>query len=127
MAGDEGGGGRRVGGARFRNTSPLRNSLPPQNHGYDPRYGPTVGSWEEGVSDEQGTPVRKVGGSAGGDGGVSERRPAAFFKNVQRVRETDILVEQQPPQGVIVCHHAGLAININYFKGRRCGCRDFGS
>jgi len=27
------------------------------------------------------------------------------------VRETDILVEQQPPQGVLVCDHAGLVIN----------------
>ena len=27
------------------------------------------------------------------------------------VRETEILVEQQPPQGVIVCDHAGLVIN----------------
>jgi len=27
------------------------------------------------------------------------------------VRETEILVEQQPPQGVCVCDHAGLVIN----------------
>ena len=27
------------------------------------------------------------------------------------VRETEILVEQQPPQGVLVCDHAGLVIN----------------
>jgi len=27
------------------------------------------------------------------------------------VRETEILVEQQPPQGVFVCDHAGLVIN----------------
>ena len=27
------------------------------------------------------------------------------------MRETEILVEQQPPQGVLVCDHAGLVIN----------------
>ena len=27
------------------------------------------------------------------------------------MRETEILVEQQPPQGVFVCDHAGLVIN----------------
>jgi len=27
------------------------------------------------------------------------------------VRDTEILVEQQPPQGVLVCDHAGLVIN----------------
>jgi len=27
------------------------------------------------------------------------------------VRETEILVKQQPPQGVLVCDHAGLVIN----------------
>ena len=27
------------------------------------------------------------------------------------VRETEILVEQQPPQGLFVCDHAGLVIN----------------
>jgi hypothetical protein len=27
------------------------------------------------------------------------------------VRETKILVEQQPPQGVFVCDHAGLVID----------------
>jgi len=27
------------------------------------------------------------------------------------VRETEILVEQQPPQGVLLCDHAGLVIN----------------
>ena len=40
----------------------------------------------------------------------SESGPS-FFKNVQCVRETEILVEQQPPQGVFVCDHAGLVIN----------------
>jgi len=34
-----------------------------------------------------------------------------FFKNVQRVRETEIQVEQQPPQGVFICDHAGRVIN----------------
>ena len=32
-------------------------------------------------------------------------------KNVWCVRETEILVEQQPPQGVLVCDHAGRVIN----------------
>ena len=27
------------------------------------------------------------------------------------MRETEILVEQTPPQGVLVCDHAGLVIN----------------
>ena len=27
------------------------------------------------------------------------------------MKETEILVEQQPPQGVLVCDHAGLVIN----------------
>jgi len=31
--------------------------------------------------------------------------------NVQCVRETEILVEQQPPQGVLVCDHAGRVTN----------------
>ena len=35
----------------------------------------------------------------------------SLIKNVQCVRETEILVEQQPPQGVLVCDHAGLVIN----------------
>jgi len=30
---------------------------------------------------------------------------------VQCVRETEILVEQQPPQEVLVCDHSGLLIN----------------
>jgi len=30
------------------------------------------------------------------------------------VRETEILVEQQPPQGVLVCDHAGLVIDKFY-------------
>jgi len=37
--------------------------------------------------------------------------PSPFFKNVQCVSETEILVEQQPPQGVFACDHAGLVIN----------------
>ena len=32
-------------------------------------------------------------------------------KEVKEVFETEILVEQQPPQGVLVCDHAGLVIN----------------
>jgi len=35
----------------------------------------------------------------------------SFFQNGQCVRETVILVEQQPPQGLFVCDHAGLVIN----------------
>jgi len=34
------------------------------------------------------------------------------FRVRECVRETEILVEQQLPQGVLVCDHAGLAINI---------------
>jgi len=37
--------------------------------------------------------------------------PSPFFKNVECVRETEIQLEQQPPQGVFVCEHAGLVIN----------------
>ena len=33
------------------------------------------------------------------------------LQNVQCVRETEILVEQQPPQEVLVCDRAGLVIN----------------
>jgi len=31
--------------------------------------------------------------------------------DVYCVRETEILVEQQPPHGAFVCDHAGLVIN----------------
>ena len=37
--------------------------------------------------------------------------PSPYFKNVSCVREIEILVEQQPPQGVLECDHAGLVIN----------------
>ena len=37
--------------------------------------------------------------------------PSPLCKNVSCVRETEILVEQQPPQGVFVCDHAGLVMN----------------
>ena len=33
------------------------------------------------------------------------------------MRETEILVEQQPPQGVLVCDRAGLVINNSLNKG----------
>ena len=33
------------------------------------------------------------------------------FKKVYCVRETEILEEQQPPQGVFICDHAGLVIS----------------
>jgi len=39
-----------------------------------------------------------------------ERTLPPFFKNVECVRETEILVEQQPPQGVFICDHAGRVI-----------------
>ena len=42
--------------------------------------------------------------------GVSEP-PSLCFEKVQWGTETEILVEQQPPQGVFVCDHAGLVIN----------------
>ena len=34
-----------------------------------------------------------------------------FFQNVKCERETEIVVEQQPPQGVLVCDHAGRVAN----------------
>ena len=37
--------------------------------------------------------------------------PSPYLKNVQCVRENEILVEQQPPRGVLVCDHAGFVIN----------------
>jgi len=37
--------------------------------------------------------------------------PSPFFKNVECVRETKILVEQQPPKGVFIYDRAGLEIN----------------
>ena len=37
--------------------------------------------------------------------------PSLFCKTVCCVRETEILVERQSPQGVFVCDHAGLVIN----------------
>ena len=42
--------------------------------------------------------------------------PQSFMvvPNVQCVRETETLVEQQPPQGVFVCDHAGLATNLKH-------------
>ena len=55
-----------------------------------------------GVPQERGCPFP-------GDGVFAP--PSPFFKNVLCVRETEILVEQQPPQGVFVCDHVGLVIN----------------
>ena len=37
--------------------------------------------------------------------------PSPFFKKVYCVRETEILLEHLPPQGMLVCDHAGLVIN----------------
>ena len=39
--------------------------------------------------------------------------------------ETEILVEQQPPQGVFVCDHAGLVID-KFSRVRRESVSDFG-
>ena len=45
------------------------------------------------------------------------------LRNVWCVRETEILVEQQPPQGVLVCDHAGLARNkFPYGRGTCPDC-----
>ena len=41
--------------------------------------------------------------------------------NVECVRETEILVGQQPPKGVSICDHAGRAINDIAHWG---GCYD---
>ena len=43
--------------------------------------------------------------------GVCNSTPSPFFKNVWCEREPEILVEQQPPQGVFVCDHAGRVIS----------------
>jgi len=38
--------------------------------------------------------------------------------NVQCVRKTEIMVEQQPPQEVFVCDYAGLVVNrFSLFAG----------
>ena len=42
-----------------------------------------------------------------------------MYVHVECVRETEILVEQQPLQGVFVCDHAGLVINKFSPIGRR--------
>ena len=41
----------------------------------------------------------------------SRLKQESNIKNVWCVRETEILVEQQTPQGVFVCDHAGFVIN----------------
>ena len=43
--------------------------------------------------------------------GLGLRAQGFLQERVKCVRETEILVEQQPPQGVFVCDHAGLVIN----------------
>jgi len=43
-----------------RGTSPMRNRPPPLGPPYEPRYGPTVGSYGVAVSYKRGTPVRNV-------------------------------------------------------------------
>ena len=59
---------------------------------------------------------------AAGAAGCPDRygNPTCF---VWCVRETEILVEQQPPQGVFVCDHAGRVIN----KFSLFGVRSLGS
>ena len=52
-----------------------------------------------GLPQERGGPFPEMGVFA---------PPSPFFKNVECVRETEILVEQQSRQGVLVCDHAGL-------------------
>ena len=47
--------------------------------------------------------------------------PSHFFENVKCVGETEMLVEQQPPQGVLVCDHAGLVINQFSYARRGAG------
>ena len=42
---------------------------------------------------------------------ITDKSP--FFENVQCVRETEILVEQEKTEGVFVYDHAGLVIK-NY-------------
>ena len=37
--------------------------------------------------------------------------PSPFFKIVKCVREAEVLVQQQPTQGVLACDHAGPVIN----------------
>ena len=44
--------------------------------------------------------------------------PSPFFENVYCGRESEILEEEQPPQGVLVCDHAGLVINKFSLKRR---------
>ena len=51
--------------------------------------------------------------SEGGIASVSGADPHGFA----RVRETEILVEQQPPQGVFFCDHAGLVIHKFSLRG----------
>jgi len=47
------------------------------------------------------------------------KRTKKYVQNAsKRVRETKILVKQQPPQGVLVCDHAGLVINRFSLKMR---------
>ena len=40
--------------------------------------------------------------------------PSPFFTNVEYVRKTKILAEQQPPQGVLARDHAGPVINFSF-------------
>ena len=71
---------------------------------------PTVGSQGGAFSYEQGTPVRRNGAAHFLEMGLFAPL-SPLFKNVKRVRETEILVEQHPPQGDLVCDYAGLVIN----------------
>jgi hypothetical protein len=52
-------------------------------------------------------------------GAARRRRSSSGFSTARCVRETEILVEQQPPQGFLVCDHAGLVINKFSLRRRR--------
>ena len=68
---------------------------------------------------------RQAGYRGGGEEMGVFAPPSHFFKNVSFVRETEILLEQQTPQGVLVCDHAGLVINkLSRQAGTRGGCED---
>ena len=51
--------------------------------------------------------------------------PSPFFKSMKCESETEILAEQQPPQGVLVCDHAGLVMDrFSLRQGLRAHVRE---
>ena len=56
--------------------------------------------WDHSVADDAAAWAHKVIAT-----------PSPFLKHVQCERDTEILLEQQPPQGVLVCDHAGRVIH----------------